>query len=700
MYLQTFKYRLRHRPIQPGFENILNYQKELFDLRLELAKEDKTDPWVMEDLNDAIKSLKRGKCRDPEGIIREVFMDGSMREDLKKSMLILCNNIKLTREIPKFMQTTNICAIYKGRGDRSSLESDRGIFLITIFRTILMKMVYKKKYSIIEQSLSDSNIGARKHKNIRNHIFVVNSVLHDVLQKKSRNPVDLMVLDYKQMFDSECLFECMNDLYEAGVKDDIFPLIYESNRRSYVAVQTPHGISRREIFEELVMQGDVLSPLISSIQVDTIGKECLENKKHLYYFKNIVPIPPLGMIDDLLTISECGDKTKLINEYINFKTGSKRLQFGTSKCIKMHIGKTNSETLCQELYVGEWKNEMQYDPQTGESKMNEYFAGNVKMQTTKEQKYLGDILSSDGTHTKNVQERRNKGYGIINQILQILESTYFGKYHFEIAIVLRESLFLSSILLNSEAWVNYSEKDIRMLEQCDEVLLSRIIECDKNSSNALKYLELGVIPIRFEIMKRKLMFLQYILKQNKNSMIYKILKAIEAEPIKKDFVFICKKYLEALKIKKTFEEIGNMSKIQLKKLLKEKIRSEALIFLKDQQLKQEKIKHIEYKDLKMQDYLSEGDRKIAISKIIYKARGKILDIKFQKRWKYDDLQCEGCQQNIESGEEILKCENLGSNEKGAEYDWFYSDLLTKQIEAGRVMLKKLNKRKQLRDAIT
>jgi hypothetical protein len=26
------------------------------------------------------------------------------------------------------------------------------------------------------------------------------------------------VLDYKQMFDSECLFECMNDLYEAGVR--------------------------------------------------------------------------------------------------------------------------------------------------------------------------------------------------------------------------------------------------------------------------------------------------------------------------------------------------------------------------------------------------------------------------------------------------------------------------------------------------
>ena len=102
----------------------------------------------------------------------------------------------------------------------------------------------------------------------------------------------------------------------------------------------------------------------------------------------------------------------------------------------------------------------------------------------------------------------------------------------------------------------------------------------------------------------------------------------------------------------------------------------------------------------MQDYLSESDRKIEISKIIYKARGKSLDIKLQKRWKYNDLLCKGCQQNIESGQEILKCNKLGSNEKRAEYDWFYSDLVTKQKEAGRVMHKKLKKRKQLKDAIT
>ena len=123
--------------------------------------------------------------------------------------------------------------------------------------------------------------------------------------------------------------------------------------------------------------------------------------------------------------------------------------------------------------------------------------------------------------------------------MQIFESTYFGKYYFEIAMVLRQSLFLSSLLLNSEAWVNYSEKDVRILEQCDEILLTKILDCDGNTSNALKYLDLGILPVRHEIMIRKLSFLQYILKQEENSMIYQILKVTRENSVKNDFVYIC-----------------------------------------------------------------------------------------------------------------------------------------------------------------
>ena len=148
------------------------------------------------------------------------------------------------------------------------------------------------------------------------------------------------------------------------------------------------------------MQGDVLAPLISSLQVDTMGKECLEEGKHLYFYKNIVPIPPLGLVDDLFTISLCGYKTSMMNQYINSKTAMKKLQFGTSKCFKLHVGKTCNETLCKDLFVDGWKIDIVGDADTGKSVQKASFAGPEKMKVKGEQVYLGDVISSDGKNTK------------------------------------------------------------------------------------------------------------------------------------------------------------------------------------------------------------------------------------------------------------------------------------------------------------
>ena len=92
------------------------------------------------------------------------------------------------------------------------------------------------------------------------------------------------------------------------------------------------------------------------------------------------------------------------------------------------------------------------------------------MKKKEDQMYLGDLLSADGSHSKNVMHRKNKGLGVTNSIMQILQTTSYGKYYFEVALILRESLFLSSLLLNSEAWVNISDKDIRKLEHADKLV--------------------------------------------------------------------------------------------------------------------------------------------------------------------------------------------------------------------------------------
>ena len=284
--------------------------------------------------------------------------------------------------------------------------------------------------------------------------------------------------------------------------------------------------------------------------------------------------------------------------------------------------------------------------------------------------------------------------------MDILGSVYFGKYYFEVALVLRSSLLLSSLLLNSEAWVNLSEKDIRGLEQTDEILLSRILEAESNTSNTFKYLELGIMPVRFEIMKRTIIFLQYILKQEKTTMIHKVFKATCDSPIKKDFVSVCQKYLKDLKIELSFSEIEKMGNWNFKNLVKEKTKLAAFEYLIKHQKKQTKIDHIEYFGLEMQEYLLSGNKNTELSKVIFKARSNTLDVKINKRWKYEDVMCIGCQVKEESGEELMNCESygeIGEETENISYKMFYGESNSDMFLAASKIKKRLKRRQVIMD---
>ena len=104
-----------------------------------------------------------------------------MEQDLKKSLLLLMNGVKQNFIFPEFMQLANISSIFKNRGSRFSLANDRGIFILTVFKKVFDKLIYKEKYPEIEKNMSDSNIGARRGKNIQNHLFIVYAIINSVL---------------------------------------------------------------------------------------------------------------------------------------------------------------------------------------------------------------------------------------------------------------------------------------------------------------------------------------------------------------------------------------------------------------------------------------------------------------------------------------------------------------------------------------
>ena len=151
------------------------------------------------------------------------------------------------------------------------------------------------------------------------------------------------------------------------------------------------------------------------------------------------------------------------------------------------------------------------------------------------EKYLGDLISSDCSNSANLAAKAAKGFGKISQIMNVLNNVSLGVHYFEIAVVLRESTFINSILTNVEALYGLTKENIKILEEVDKILLRRILSSHSKCKIEAFYLELGILPINFIIIGRRLMFLYDILKRNNNELLSRFFMAQNLNPLKDDW---------------------------------------------------------------------------------------------------------------------------------------------------------------------
>ena len=184
------------------------------------------------------------------------------------------------------------------------------------------------------------------------------------------------------------------------------------------------------------MQGTVWGSLFCTNSMDKLGKLAYSMPNMLYKY-NGVPIPPLGMIDDVLTVTSVENSAEM-NKMVNTFVESKKLQLSYEKCSRIHIG--NGHKDCPKLKVHE-----------------------NTMKDAKSEKYLGDIINDTGNIQATITKRKERGTGIVAEILSIINEIPLGKHRVDVALRLREAMFLNGILHNSEAWHGVTDAHIAHL---------------------------------------------------------------------------------------------------------------------------------------------------------------------------------------------------------------------------------------------
>ena len=365
--------------------------------------------------------------------------------------------------------------------------------------------------------------------------------------------------------------EAINDAYDIGFKNDKLPLVFLASESANIAVKSSTGLSSRSIIRNVIMQGTVWAGMLCTSTMDKLGKLVYSNPTMAYKYRGKVVVPPLEMVDDVLTISKCGPTSIAMNALVNSFMSSKKLKLNQTKCAKIHVGRKCDN--CPSLFIQK-----------------------EKMKDSEHEKYLGEVIHQNGKQHATVVDRLSKGYGIISNIMALIDDIPLGHRRVQIGLELRQAWLINGVLYNSEIWQQLTEKDKLDLNKIDHILLRSILGSHAKAPVEQLYLETASLSFTDIIKIRRLIYLQTILQRPEGELIRQVYEAMKADPVLDDWCIMVQKDMVEMNLKYSDEDIRNMDPLVYKKIIKETVRAQSFIYFKELQANHEKGKKITHDD--------------------------------------------------------------------------------------------------------
>ena len=258
------------------------------------------------------------------------------------------------------------------------------------------------------------------------------------------------------------------------------------NTKAQIVVKTPFGQCEPFICSNVVRQGTVLGPVLNNCSIDKFSNESYP------YFYGKTEIKSLEFVDDITDINDQHPAALLSNKIIQNVQDQKRLTFSAEKCEMLKINPTKTDSQASISINGE------------------------TVKSVSCARYLGDHFNVKGDNQKLCAERCSRAKGTIIELMAICREVVFGSRQIEVMLLLYRSVFLPRLLYNCEAWSNLSKNDIKSLQASQLSYLRCVMEVPKSTPVAALYLELGILPVKYEIEIKQLLFLKRILDKEAN----------------------------------------------------------------------------------------------------------------------------------------------------------------------------------------
>ena len=564
--------------------------------------------------------MKNNKSPGVDSLPAELFKYAG--DGVLLSLLEIFNRVKRTKEIPKQWNLMKIITLYKQKGSRKVLKYYRGIFLSISVCKIFENLIKQRA----DENLKKVNIlqaGSRKDRSAADSVFLMRGAIDH--HKFTKKPLYITAYDFETAFDSLWLEDCLLSLKDIGIEKDLLQLIYNLNKEASVIVQTPYGETSPFTTDPIVKQGSILGPLLCSTST---AEYCSSN---LGVTIGSLVIASLLYVDDIIDLSSSYENCVDAHQKAVIFAKLKKLKYSVTKCFNMIINKKKG----MEHPVLNLGDDECVIP--------------VSVIT-----YLGDLFNEQGNNNDLIGDRVKRGMKAMITIMAMMAETDVGEHHINIMLLLYRSLFLSTMLFNSQTWSKLRKKDIEALRTIQLKFLKRIVGVASSTTNAFVFLELGVLPIEYEIEKRQLMYLHRILLLDASDPVHQMYTNMKelSEGGEENWWTTVESL--SVKYKVDLEGIKSLSKSSFSLKVRKAVSEVALDQLQKECLSKKKTAHLHYSSLSQQPYFDVLYPSQA--RIVFKCRSQSLDIKTHLTYKYgSDTVCRGCGCEDETYSHIVNC---------------------------------------------
>ena len=258
----------------------------------------------------------------------------------------------------------------------------------------------------------------------------------------------------------------------------------------------------------------------------------------------------------------------------------------------------------------------------------------------------------------------------------------FGSHYIEIALLLRESLLINGMMTNAEIWYNFSDSEVKEFEALDKMFLRKVLGTPGSTPSEALYLELGILPISVIVKARRVNYLHSILSRDEKGMLYSFFITQWYNPTKGDWTEQVKSDLSDLDLPCSFEYMKSKSKKAFKKTVKRKATEYALKVLLKKKSSHSKMEKLNYKELKLQEYLKDGNLSQAEMKTTFRYRTRMENFGENYRGGRSQVVCPLCGTHLDNQQLSMQCPVIKKNVtvKGDMADIYKEDINIETIK--------------------